>query len=200
MVLVRTALRETRQQLGLNVPTTLTTALTIGLTLALHNKFTKPDPDSISSIALWSIESVGWCLAVTGVFLIWVLLNLERARRRHRCIEASLLLEAELAESADQRLKRFLGNSLSQAAYGVARCFAFGSVVRDHPTRDVDVVIQFSTSNPNEIRLNRQRLREVERSFNQVYGHRLHLQMFLRSEDEELQDFLTRAGDYERLF
>ena len=96
-------------------------------------------------------------------------------------------------------MKSFLCKSFSEQWYGVAKCYAFGSVVGRYPTRDVDIVVQFDSSKQGPVRISRERLRNIESSFQEFYGLKLHLQTFLFDEDNALDRFLNRAGEYERI-
>ena len=96
-------------------------------------------------------------------------------------------------------MKSFLRNALSNPWYGVAKCYAFGSVVGKYPTRDVDIIIQFDSSKRGRVRNCRDRLRNIERSFQEFHGLELHVQTFLATENEALHRFLNDAGQHQRL-
>ena len=99
----------------------------------------------------------------------------------------------------DDRKKSFLRNALKDPLYGVTRCYVFGSVVGQYPTRDVDIIIQFDSSKQNRVRTYRDRLRSIESSFQEFHGPKLHVQTFLSDEDEALHRFLNKAGMHERI-
>ena len=101
--------------------------------------------------------------------------------------------------SVDDQMKSFVRNNLRDPRYGVAKCYVFGSVVGQYPTRDVDIIIQFDSSNPGRIRTYRDRLRNVESSFREFYNLHLHVQTFLSVEDEALHEFLNGIGLHECL-
>ena len=103
-------------------------------------------------------------------------------------------MDAASAASVDDQMKSFLRNALSNPWYGVAKCYAFGSVVEQYPTRDVDIIIQFDSSKQRQVRTYRDRLRNIERSFQEFHGLDLHVQTFLSAEDEALHRFLNDAG------
>ena len=96
-------------------------------------------------------------------------------------------------------MKLFLRNSLKNPCYGVAKCYAFGSVVGRYPMRDVDIVVQFDSSQQGRVRICRDRLRNIESSFQEFHGLKLHLQTFLSDEDDAVDRFLNRAGAHERI-
>ena len=133
------------------------------------------------------------------VFVPLLLWNILKVMRRERAVNAHLRLAAELNASADEQIKSFLRNALSEPSYGVAKCYAFGSVVGQYPTRDVDIIIQFKSSEPSPVRRCRDRLRNVESSFQEFHGLRLHVQTFLSDENEVLVEFLEDAGKHERI-
>ena len=97
-------------------------------------------------------------------------------------------------------MKSFLRNTLRDKWYGVSKCYVFGSVVRQDPTRDVDIVVQFDSSNERRVRMSRDRIRKIERSFQEFYELKLHIQTFLCAEDQAVNDFLSVAGAHERIF
>ena len=96
-------------------------------------------------------------------------------------------------------MKSFLRNVVQDPWYGVAKCYAFGSVLGDYPTRDVDIILQFNSSKESDVRTYRDRLRSVEGTFQEFHGLELHVQTFLSTEDEAQQRFLDRAGLHERI-
>ena len=97
-------------------------------------------------------------------------------------------------------MKSFLRNALQEEWYGIKRCYAFGSIVGGYQKRDVDIIIQFDSSQEREVRARRDRLRRLEGEFEEFYqGLGLHVQTFLSTEDDALQDFLGVAGAHERL-
>ena len=108
-------------------------------------------------------------------------------------------MAAESAASVDNQMKSLLRNTLINPWYGVAKCYAFGSVVGQYPTRDVDIAIQFDSSRPGQIQIYRDRLRSVEGMFQEFYSLKLHVQTFLSNEDEALHTFLNDAGMHERI-
>ncbi len=185
--------------MGLNIPTVVTVLLAIGLTIVLVDKSSAPETDSITGFVLWLIKSVAWVLAVVAVFLPLLAWNIHRVGRRDRSEQAQLRLDADSTVLKDDQMKWFLKNSLSDSSYGVAKCYAFGSVVGHYPTRDVDVIIQFNTSNKGQVRIYRDRLRNIESNFQEFYHVMLHVQTFLSTDDEDLAKFLDDAGRHERL-
>ena len=96
-------------------------------------------------------------------------------------------------------MKSFLRNALNDPWYGVAKCYAFGSIVGQYPTRDVDIIIQFDSSKQGQVRAYHDRLRNIESSFQEFHGRKLHLQTFLSTENEALHRFLNIAGPHERI-
>ena len=108
-------------------------------------------------------------------------------------------MAAEIDAFEDNQMKSFLRNSLGDPCYGVTKCYAFGSVVRQYPTRDVDIIIQFDSSKEGQVRVYRGRLRSVESKFQEFYDLKLHVQTFLSTENEGLDIFLSKAEAYERI-
>ena len=76
---------------------------------------------------------------------------------------------------------------------------SFGSVVGLYPTRDVDIVVQFDSSEPRQVRIYRDRLRKIEHLFDEHHALKLHVQTFLSAENEYLHRFLNDAGAHERI-
>lgn len=195
---LRRAALETKNALGLNVPTAATFVLAVAVAIVVQGHFVNPETGSVTGFALWLVETLAWLVAVAAVFLPLFLWNLIKVGRRQRSIKASRQMAVERAVSVDAQIRLFLSKSLTEDSYGVAGCYAFGSVVREDPTRDVDIVIGFNTSDPKRIRSHRQRLREVEHTFGDIFHLTLHLQTFLDSEHDQLLEFLAKAGDHEQ--
>ena len=108
-------------------------------------------------------------------------------------------MAAESDALVDDQIKSFLRNALSDRRYGIAKCYAFGSVVGQYPTHDVDIIIQFDSSKRGRVRTYRYRLRDIESSFHELHGLKLHVQTFLSTQDEALHRFLNVAGLHERI-
>ena len=199
MRLLRLAVTETTRALGFNVPTVITGLLGIGLSILVVPRFSAPETDSGARFLLWLLESIALLAALAGVFVPLLVCKLFTTARQLRSVRARIRLDDSIAASGDDQMKTFLRKLLTNAWYGVAKCYVFGSVVGQHPTRDVDVVIQFDCSTRRQVRTYRERLRDIESQFQDVYSRQLHLQTFLSAEDEALQSFLNRAGRHERL-
>ena len=199
MKMLKRAASETRRELGINWPTALTAILAIAITIAIVGRFSSPETDSLSGSLLWLLQSIAWSLAVVAAFAPLFVLNIAKVGRRDRSACAKLRMEADSASSEDAQMKSFLRNTLGDSCYGVEKCYVFGSVIKRHPTRDVDVIVQFDSSKPGRVRACRDRLRDVEGLFQDFYGLKLHVQIFLCTEDEALYNFLQRAGNHERL-
>ena len=133
-------------------------------------------------------------LAIVVAFLLFFGWNALKVARRDRSARAHLKLAAEIAASEDGEIKSFLRNTLANPHYGVTKCYVFGSVVGQYPTRDVDIVIQFGSSKPGQVRVCRDRLRSIERLFKEHHDRMLHVQTFLCTENEDLDRFLIKAG------
>ena len=199
MNLLRTAIFETVRALGVNFPTALIVILGIGFTVLISDKFSPPETDSVTGFVLWLIKSTAWLAAVVvvfGPFLVW---NIFKVVQRERSISEQLRMAAETAALVDDQMKSFLRNLLSNPHYGVAECYTFGSVVRQDPNRDVDIVIRFDSSKPRRVRTYRDRLRNIESNFQEFHGLELHVQTFLSAENEALHRFLDDAGMHERI-
>ena len=199
MDLLRRAASETRRALGINVPTALLVILCFAIRITLVERLARPRVDTPTGSLLWLIESIAWLATVTIVFILFLVWNFVKVERRNRSVHAHKSFLAESAASVDDRFKSFLRNSLSNSSYGVAKCFAFGSVVRSDPTRDVDIVIQFKSSKRRHVRSYRENLRSVEQKFREIYGRELHLQTFLSDENASLGEFLSVAGEHEQI-
>ncbi len=181
---LRRAAHETVRQLGINVPTAVMTVLYIGFTIVIVATFSGPeasDPetDSVAGFLLWLIKSLAWIGAGVPVFVPLLVWNFLKDARRERVISEQLRMAADSAAWRDDQMKLFLRNSLRNPCYGVAKCYAFGSVVGRYPVRDVDIVVQFDSSKKGRVRICRERLRNIERRFQDFYGLKLHLQTFL---------------------
>ena len=199
MNLMRRAISETVRQLGINFPTTVIVILAIGFTVIIARTFTAPETNSVTSFALWLIKSIGWLSAVVVVFVPFFAWNTLKVARQDRSASAHLRMTAASDALVDDRMKSFLRNTLINPWYGVTECYAFGSVVRQYQTRDVDIVIQFESSEPGKVRIYRDRLRNIERLFQEHHALRLHVQTFLATENEALHRFLNDAGTHERI-
>ena len=145
------------------------------------------------------IKFITGFIALVVAFLLLLVWNIRVVIRRERDIKANLRMSEERADLEDNRIKSFLQNCLIDPCYGVAKCYAFGSIVRQYPTRDVDIVIQFDSSKECQVRAYRDRLRRVESNFEEFHELKLHIQTFLSSEDEALNGFLIRAEVYETI-
>ena len=144
-------------------------------------------------------KSLAWLTAVVVVFVPFLVWNIFKVVRQVQAVSAHLRITAESEALADEQMKSFLHNALTDSWYGVAKCYAFGSVVQQYQTRDVDVIVQFNSSKPGRVRTYRSRLRNIESSFQEFHSMDLHLQTFLSDEDEALYRFLDDAGMHERL-
>ena len=193
------AANETVRELGLNVPTAVSVVLVIGFTIIFDRTFADPETDSVTDFELWLIKSMAWLLAVVVVFVLHLTWNTFKVVRQDRTTIEYLRLAAESTTLVDDQMKSYLHNALRDRRYGVAKCYAFGSVVGQYPTRDVDIIIQFDSSKRHRVRTYRHRLRDIESSFHEFYGLKLHVQMFLSTENEALHRFLNDAGQHERI-
>lgn len=200
MNLSKRAITETARELGFNIPTVATVVLGIALSIIAGEAFDISESDTVSGFQLWLIRSGAWVITISVVFTLRLVWNILQISRHDRTVRDNLEFTANLAESIDHGFMSFLRNELHDSKYGVARCYAFGSVVREYPTRDVDIIVQFDSSQERKIRTYRHRLRTVEKSFQEFYSRQLHVQMFLSDEDECLQRFLEVAEHYERIF
>ena len=199
MNLLRRAMNETVRQLGLNVPTAVIVILAIGFTILIVRTLSAPETASVTGIALWLIKSIGWLSAVVIVFVPNLAWNTLKVAGRDRSAAAHLKMTAANDAFVDDRMKSFLRNTLTNSWYGVAECYAFGSVVGLYPTRDVDIVVQFDSSEPRQVRIYRDRLRKIEHLFDEHHALKLHVQTFLSAENEYLHRFLNDAGAHERI-
>ena len=180
--------------MGLNVPTAVTAILIIGFTTVIVESLSAPETDSVTGFVAWSIKSIAWISAVSFAFLPLWGWNIIKVARWDRSTRAQLRMTALTTASVDDQMKSFVRNNLRDQRYGVAKCYVFGSVLGQYPTRDVDIIIQFDSSNPGRIRTYRDRLRNVESSFREFYNLHLHVQVFLSVEDEALYEFLNGIG------
>ena len=149
---LRRAAGETVRALGINVPTAILGMLTVGIKVTVVDSLSAPRAGSPAGSSLWVVESMAWILGAAIVFAPFLVWNIFKVKRRDRSIRAHQSMVEETAASVDDRMKSFLCNSLSRPSFGVAKCYAFGSVVRSDPTRDVDIVIQFDSSNRRHVR------------------------------------------------
>ena len=204
MNLLRRASYETVQQLGVNVPTALMAIFGILSTIVIVATFSgpvaaAPETETVTGFSLWLIKSLAWIGAWVVVFVSFLAWNMFKVSRRDRFASAQLKMAAEKTALVEGQIKSFLRNALSDPCYGVAECYAFGSVVGRYPTRDVDIIIQFDSSKARQVRIYRDRLRRIEGLFQDFHDLKLHLQTFLSTENEALHRFLNRAGTHERI-
>ena len=159
------AARETLRSLGFNIPTACLIVVSLGLVAGIVLKFYAPNDDPVSDLVPWLIEPIAWLIALAVVFLFLFVWNIFGVRRRERDVVARLNMDSQGNASRDDLIKSFLRNTLRDEWYGVSKCYVFGSVVRQDPTRDVDIVVQFDSSNERRVRVSRDRIRKVEREF-----------------------------------
>ena len=204
MNLLQRATQETLRQLGMNFPKAVMAILGIGLSIAFVAmvfglEVSPPETESFKGFLLWILRSLAWVGALVAVFVPLLLLNIFKVARQDRSTREKLAMAAETADLVGDQMKSFLRNTLSNPSYGVVNCYAFGSVVAKYPMRDVDVIIQFNSSERKQVRIYRERLRNIESSFQEFHGLKLHVQTFLSAEDDALENFLNRAGAHERI-
>ena len=199
MNLFRRATSEAAGTLGINIPTALVVFSCVGLTVIVDLMLPSAEDKFRTGIALWLFKSIAWLVPSVVIFVLLLGWNILKVRRRDHSVSASLDMAAKSASSKDEQMKSFLRNALRDPHYGVAKCYAFGSVVGQHPTRDVDIIVQFESSEQRPVRTYRARLREVERNFREFYRTEIHLQTFLFAEDEALNQFLDDTGAHERI-
>ena len=199
MSILRRAANETVRELGLSVPSVSKVILGIGFSTIVAAFFPVPESESVPDFVPWLIKSIAWLLSVVVVFVLFWALNVHKVARRDRSASAHLEMTAEIAASKDDQMKTFLRNALNDRWYGVARCYAFGSVVAQYPTRDVDIIIQFDSSNERQVCICRDRLRKIESSFEEFYRLKLHVQTFLSTENKALDRFLIKAGVHQSI-
>ena len=159
MNLLRRAAKESVRELGFNIPTLLTVILVIVFLIIITQVTSAPETDSRAGIVFGTIRYI----ALVVVFLPLLAWNVIKVARRDKTEREILRMTEKSSASLDDQMKSFISKSLSNPQYGVAKCYAFGSVVRRDPTRDVDIIIQFDSSKPRQIRHYRDRLRNVEK-------------------------------------
>ena len=199
MKVLRRAANETVQALGVNIPTALMAVIGVGIKIMAVDPLYAKHVDSVSGSTLWLSESVAWLTTVLVVSVPLSVWNIQRVFKRERTLALHRTIAAESAITVDNQMKSFVRNTLINPSYGVIRCYAFGSIVRYDPTRDVDIIVQFDSANPKRARICRDRLRDVETSFFEFYNLKLHVQTFLSVENEALDRFLNTADSHERL-
>ena len=197
MNFLRRAANETVRELGLSFPAVAKVVVGLGFSTTVAVIVPVPETESVPVFIPWLLKSVAWLLSIVVVFIVFCALNVRKVASRDQTARANLELAADSAVLVDDRIKSFLSNNLMDPHYGIANCYVFGSVVGTYPTRDVDVVIQFDSSKPSQVRIYRDRLRGIERIFEEHYDRMLHVQTFLSTENEDLRRFLVRAGEYE---
>ena len=159
----------------------------------------KPQDESVPWWLLWVIQSLAWLGTLTILFAILFVFNVFKVRSKERSLVAQQKVISANADLIDTHIQSFFRNCLQDQWYGIAKCYAFGSVVGKYPTRDVDIVVQFDSSVEREVRNYRGRMRTIERNFQGMYNLNIRLQTFLSTEDEAVQSFLGKAGVYQRL-
>lgn len=199
MTLWTRALTKTAGGIGFNWPTGILTILVIVLSSLVRPSST-PESSPGKGFGPLLSELIVWLTSLATVFLLLLLLNLFKLHHQDRSLRAREKMLTDKTRSLDSRMMSFLRNSLGDPRYGVAKCYAFGSVVRQDPTRDIDVVIQFTSSKQRRISIYRKRVRDIENSFQAHYNRKLHIQTFLSDEDEALQRFLIRTGTHKLIF
>ena len=193
---LRKAGTETTRALGINVPTVFQAILFIVLAIVIRPSLARSTASN-TEFDRWLGEFLPWLISLLTVFVLLLIWNIGKIARRERSVSAHLKMVADSEASMDDRMTSSLSHLLMDPSYGVIKCYAFGSVVRQDPTRDVDIVIQFASSKRGQVRTYRDRLRNIESSFQELYDRQLHIQTFLSSEDEPLQCFLNKTGAFE---
>jgi predicted nucleotidyltransferase len=196
MRLLKRAGFETTRALGLNVPTAVKIAFFVLLSLIVRPITENPDTASSEGLDRGIAEFLPWLASLLIVFTFLLVWNCVKLARQDQSTREQLKMNTDHDRSVDDAMILFLSNVLMDTWFGIARCYAFGSVVRRDRTRDVDIIIQFSSSKAAKIRIYRYRLRSIEKSFQEYHDKKLHIQTFLSTEDAELQIFLQETGAY----
>jgi len=143
-------------------------------------------------------------VALIGTYFV---LNLAEFASRWGDAGAQLRSEDEAARQresmqggADQYMKNWLRAALADPQLGVAFAAAFGSVVRNDPTRDVDVIVQLAGAGRRDLRNRTIAIKRMAKPFMEIYGLPLHLQFFSVNEMRDMTDFVGRTGHVEVLF
>lgn len=114
--------------------------------------------------------------------------------------EAEALRLTQLQQSsADDMIKQWLRWAMGDASLGVARAAAFGSIVQNRETRDVDVAILMTASSNRNLRKRILRLRALRKPFRDAFAKPLHVQFFASEEAQAFDGFLRDAGRYEEI-
>ena len=121
---------------------------------------------------------MAWFAAFAVVFVPLLAWNIFQLMRREGTINANIRMVAASAASVDSQIKSFFRNSLSNPCYGISKCYAFGSVVGQYPICDVDIIVQFDSSKEYKVRIYRERMRNIESKFQEIYALKAHVQTF----------------------
>ena len=199
MALLKRASKETLQELGFNFSTAVKATLNLLIWIVAAAALSELATDSVKNIILWWIQLLAGLISVMIVFALLLGWNVIKAAQIERSRQAHRRMAADISDFKDERIKCFLRNALDIPSYGIEQCYAFGSVVRQDPTRDVDIIVQFGSSHQGTVRKCRERIIDVERTFHEFYDLKLHVQTFTSSERESLRSFLDKAGTHERL-
>lgn len=199
MELIQKSASETRRTLGVNLPTIIIVFLSPAISIFLYYALPIPVSDNLSGFIRWLVPIIIWAITMVIAFPALLVWNALRIMHQDRIVKAQVALALQTTKLRDDQMKSLLRSAMRNPWYGVSKCHAFGSIVRDYPTRDIDVVIQFNTSERKQVRIYRNRLRSFESTFRETYRQNLHVQTFLSEETAALQRFLNRAETHERL-
>jgi hypothetical protein len=143
--------------------------------------------------------AVALVLALALSNLAAFLRNVGKAGARMGADREEASQTALITTSKDAGMLRWVADALTAAGAHVAFAAAFGSVLASFPTRDVDVIIQFSPVADSTIRKSSGALKGVCRTFRAEFGLGLHIQTFAYEETDALVAFVLRAGKVEVL-
>lgn len=158
------------------------------------------DVDTDDHIRTIVLQIAGVLLAHLVLFIALFSVAIRVAFWQGRVLRTAEDQDLMVASARDESIINALPKLLDDHRLGISRCFLFGSIIHEHPTRDVDTIIQFSSLKPRSVRKYRMRLYNVERQFQNLFdGLMLNLTLFLSNEDEDLHEFLQRAGKYKQI-
>ena len=113
----------------------------------------------------------------------------------------ALLESFEKLANADLKAhaSKWLSHALSDRKLGIRSVEMFGSVVREHyKTSNVNVIVCLASMRNSRIAASVRRIRgSIANDFERTFGHKLRVQFFCVSEEEDYQAFKTKVGKHE---
>lgn len=132
------------------------------------------------------------------LFALVVVLVLRKPREKKEKYRPRYELEDKVLREA---VPNWITNWLAHNGIKAQRAILFGSIAHDHfPTSDVDlIVLSERIGRRQAVSMGRKIKTLMRGEFQQRFGHKLHVQLFLHNEAEGLEAFLKGLSNYEEI-